>query len=77
MHGRFGSLDRGYVLDAIDSTFVSSVGKYVDLFEEKIAEYLKQDLIKNSKIIEKGNIDLKELNKIINVLNKNLVLNKD
>ncbi len=31
--------ERKYVLDTIDSTFVSSVGKYVDLFEDKIKEY--------------------------------------
>ena len=31
--------EREYVLDAIDSTFVSSVGKYVDRFEELIKEY--------------------------------------
>jgi perosamine synthetase len=30
--------ERKYVLDAIDSTFVSSVGRYVDLFEEKMCE---------------------------------------
>jgi perosamine synthetase len=30
--------DRRYVLDAIDSTFVSSVGKYVDKFEKMMAE---------------------------------------
>lgn len=31
--------EKQYVLDCIDSTFVSSVGKYVDLFEQKVAEY--------------------------------------
>ena len=31
--------EKGYVLEAIDSTYVSSVGKYVDLFEEKIKQY--------------------------------------
>lgn len=31
--------EKKYMNDCIDSTFVSSVGKYVDLFEEKIAEY--------------------------------------
>lgn len=31
--------ERKYVMDAIDSTFVSSVGKYVDDFEKQIAEY--------------------------------------
>ena len=37
---RFGELDRKYVLDAIDSTFVSSVGKYVDRFERDLAAYV-------------------------------------
>jgi len=32
--------EKKYILDCIDSTFVSSVGKYVDLFEQKIAEYI-------------------------------------
>lgn len=31
--------EKKYVNDAIESTFVSSVGKYVDLFEKKISEY--------------------------------------
>lgn len=31
--------EKQYVLDCIDSTFVSSVGEYVDLFEQKVAEY--------------------------------------
>ena len=33
--------DKKYVLDTIDSTFVSSVGKYVDLFEDKLSHYTK------------------------------------
>jgi aminotransferase in exopolysaccharide biosynthesis len=37
---RFKEIDRQYVLDAIDSTFVSSVGKYVDRFEQALAAYL-------------------------------------
>lgn len=36
---RFIGNERKYVLDCIDSTFVSSVGKYVDEFEQKIAAY--------------------------------------
>jgi len=36
---RFVGRDKEYVMDAIDSTFVSSVGKYVDRFEEMIREY--------------------------------------
>lgn len=36
---RFVGKERQYVMDAIDSTFVSSVGKYVDDFEKQIATY--------------------------------------
>jgi aminotransferase in exopolysaccharide biosynthesis len=35
----FTALDKEFVLDAIDSTFVSSVGRYVDRFEERLADY--------------------------------------
>ena len=35
---RFKGNEKKYVVDAIDSTFVSSVGKYVDRFEEMICE---------------------------------------
>lgn len=35
---RFNGNERKYVVDAIDSTFVSSVGAYVDKFEEMIAQ---------------------------------------
>lgn len=35
---RFYGNERKYVLDAIDSTFVSSVGAYVNLFEQKMCE---------------------------------------
>lgn len=31
--------EKKYLVECIDSTFVSSVGKFVDLFEKKIAEY--------------------------------------
>ncbi|RZB29759.1 MAG: hypothetical protein SRB1_02039 [Desulfobacteraceae bacterium Eth-SRB1] len=34
----FTGNEKKYVIDAIDSTFVSSVGKYVDRFEEMICE---------------------------------------
>lgn len=34
---RFVGNERKYVMDAIDSTFVSSVGKYVDDFEKQLA----------------------------------------
>lgn len=37
---RFKDIDKQYVIDAIDSTFVSSVGEYVDRFERELAAYL-------------------------------------
>ncbi len=37
---RFSELDKEYVADAIESTFVSSVGAYVDRFENELAEKL-------------------------------------
>ncbi len=36
---RFNGNEKKYVLDCIDSTFVSSVGKYVDRFEKMVADY--------------------------------------
>lgn len=36
---RFDQHEKDLVSDCIDSTFVSSVGKYVDLFEQKLAAY--------------------------------------
>lgn len=44
----FHGNERKYVLDAIDSTFVSSVGKYVDLFEQRISEFLTSPLFTRS-----------------------------
>lgn len=35
----FAGHEREYVLDCIDSTFVSSVGQYVDRFEKELAAY--------------------------------------
>lgn len=35
----FNGNEKKYLNECIDSTFVSSAGKYVDLFEKKIAEY--------------------------------------
>jgi aminotransferase in exopolysaccharide biosynthesis len=35
----FNGRERDYVLDTIDSTFVSSVGAYVDRFENQVAQY--------------------------------------
>ena len=35
----FGGNDSRYVQECIESTFVSSVGKFVDRFEEDLAEY--------------------------------------
>lgn len=36
---RFSDKDKAYVMDAIDSTFVSSVGAYVDKFEAMCRDY--------------------------------------
>jgi len=36
---RLGEMDKDYVADAVDSTFVSSVGAYVDRFEKELAGY--------------------------------------
>ncbi|MFA6013581.1 MAG: LegC family aminotransferase [Gallionellaceae bacterium] len=36
---KFVGNEKAYVVDCIDSTFVSSVGKYVDRFEQMMAEY--------------------------------------
>lgn len=36
---KFVGNEKAYLLDCLDSTFVSSVGKYVDQFEQMIAEY--------------------------------------
>lgn len=35
----FSGREKEYVLDTIDSTFVSSVGEYVDRFEKNVADY--------------------------------------
>ena len=35
----FSGKEKQYVLECIDSTYVSSVGKFVDEFEEQTAEY--------------------------------------
>lgn len=37
---RFKEIDKQYVMDAIDSTFVSSIGEYVNRFEHELAAYL-------------------------------------
>jgi perosamine synthetase len=36
---RFYGNEKKYLIDCIDSTYVSSVGKYVDEFEKRMAEY--------------------------------------
>ena len=35
----FGDMERSYVLETLDSTFVSSVGQYVDEFESRLSKY--------------------------------------
>ncbi|MDP6771690.1 MAG: LegC family aminotransferase [Anaerolineales bacterium] len=37
---RFLSNEKKYLVDAIDSSFVSTVGEYVNQFEQKVAEYI-------------------------------------
>ena len=36
---RFIGNEKNYLLDTLDTTFVSSVGEYVNRFEQKISEY--------------------------------------
>jgi len=36
---KFNGNEKAYLIDCVDSTFVSSVGKYVDRFEQLVAEY--------------------------------------
>src|SRR6516225_98215 len=36
---KFNGNERKYVIEAIDSTYVSSVGKYVDRFEQMMSDY--------------------------------------
>ena len=36
---RFEGKEKEYLLDTIDSTFVSTVGAYVNQFEEKVSQY--------------------------------------
>ena len=36
---QFGGNEWNYVKDCLDSTFVSSVGRYVDQFEQMLADY--------------------------------------
>ncbi|MBK7627809.1 MAG: LegC family aminotransferase [Bacteroidales bacterium] len=40
----FNGNEKKYLNECIDSTYVSSVGKFVDLFEEKVAEYTGSEL---------------------------------
>ena len=40
---QFNGNEKKYVMDAIDSTFVSSVGAYVDRFEQDFAAYVGMD----------------------------------
>ena len=36
---KFTGNEKAYLIDCIDSTFVSSVGKYVARFEQQVSEY--------------------------------------
>ena len=46
---QFAGNEKKYLNECIDSTFVSSVGKFVDEFEEKIKKYGRKKLVRVSK----------------------------
>ena len=39
-HPKFIGNEKKYVIDCIDSSWISSKGKYIELFEKKFAEYI-------------------------------------
>ena len=66
----FGN-EKKYLLNAIDSTFVSSVGKYVDLFEEKMC---KLNNVKKTIAVVNGTSALHICLKLANVGNGDEVI---
>ena len=66
----FGN-EKNYVNDSIESTFVSSVGKYVDLFENKMSDFLK---LKKSVAVVNGTSALQVCLKLCGVKSDNEVL---
>ena len=41
MEPTFAGNEKSYLIDTIESTFVSGIGKFVDLFESKVESYTK------------------------------------
>lgn len=50
-----GDLEERYALDAIRSTWISSRGKYVNQFEEKLASYISGELLSPGRAIAVAN----------------------
>ena len=63
--------EREYVLDTIDSTFVSSVGEYVNIFEERIAEYTG---VNHAIATVNGTSSLHSILSVLNISNNDLVI---
>lgn len=61
---KFTGNKKAYLIDCIDSTFVSSVGKYVARFEHQVAEItsdiVKQGSFMGSNAVTKKSVDTKE-----------------
>ena len=68
---KFNGNEKKFVLDAIDSTYVSSVGMYVDLFEKKISEYTSS---KYAIAVVNGTSALHISLKLVGVSNGDLVI---
>lgn len=56
--------EKKYLMDCIDSTFVSSVGKYVDVLEEKIARLVN---VEKSVAVVNGTSSLQVALRIVGV----------
>ena len=45
---KIGELEKKYVSQAVESTWVSSAGEFIDKFEKKLANYLSTEFITTS-----------------------------
>lgn len=63
--------EREYVLDTIDSTFVSTIGEYVNVFEERIAEFTE---VKHAIATVNGTSSLHAILSVLNISNDDLVI---
>lgn len=68
---RFAGKEKDYLIDCIDTTFVSSVGKYVDQFEKMLADYTG---IKRAVAVVNGTAALHVALRLVGVLPRNEVL---